>query len=103
MIDFREVGSRAGESALVPTAAPGESLPAAVSFGEYCPERSDGGPVRNQPANSCQCAAPRAGEQASSHARSLGSNTRERVRNLTPSGASSEKPEPQPGTTSIRS
>ena len=37
------------------------------------------------------------GEHASNHARSSGSKTRDRVRNLTPSGASSEKPAAAPG------
>jgi hypothetical protein len=44
---------------------------------------------------------PRGGGQASSQACSSALNTRDRVRNLTPSGASSEKPPPRPGTTSI--
>jgi len=47
--------------------------------------------------------AHRLASQASSQARSSGSNTRERVMKRTPSGASNENPEPHPGTTSIRS
>jgi hypothetical protein len=46
---------------------------------------------------------PSGAGQVSSHACSAGSNTRLRVRNRTPSGASTLKPAPRPGTTSTKS